>query len=375
MAHSGTHRKRDRSWSPFGTSLRPILLFGIYGGVLGDRRHRRSLLIITQATQFISVTVLAVCAALGAANLGVIYGVVLAQGMVDAIDNPVRRTFVRDLTTESELSNALSLFNSVAQVARAVGPAIGGAIIASLGVTWAFGLNAVTYLAALVAFLLIRKSELRPSQLLRRERGQIREGVSFAWGDHQIRGTLIVTFFAALFAWQWSVVLPAYAKSVFNGDAALFGLFVSVLSVGSLIGALSSARHAALGRKQMRTAAIGLTLGLVVLAIAPILGAALVGLVILGNSTSSYNIAAQSRLQLVTHSSMTSRVMSLYSVGFSGVKPLGGVIAGFVMDASGPRAAFAVGALGIASILALDGYVAIRARRKGSSPTSSPEIV
>jgi len=333
----------------------PILFFGVFTGVLGDRMDRRRILLVTQALHAAATTTLAVIVWMTTPTLALVYGIILTQGLINAVDNPVRRSFIRDLTTDDEISNAVSLHNTVGTLTRAIGPAIAGLLISGLGVEWCFTINAATYVAVLVSLVSIDRRNLRPSVPVPRGSGQLRAGVRYAWTHRPIRVTLGLTFLMAVFAWQWSVILPVYARDEFLGDATLFGLLVSTLSVGSVFGAFLSAKQLRLGGRHLRIAGAALALGLGVSALAPHLSVALVGLLLVGAAGSAFNIGAQSRIQLAVEDSMTSRVMSLYSVGFTGAKPIGGMLAGVAIDSWGSRQAFGLGAVVTAASIGLYG--------------------
>lgn len=321
----------------------PILVFGVYGGLFTDRIDRRKLLIATQGLHTVSTTTLTIAAWLGSASLPLIYGVVLAQGLVNAVDNPLRRGFIRDLSSDEELANAVSLNGTMGTVTRTIGPAIGGLLITAFGVEWCFGINAVSYVAVLASLFMIDRGALRPFQPVLRGPGQLREGFRYALGSDWIRTTLILVAVLSTFAWNWNVLLPVYATATFGGDASLYGLLQSLLSIGSFVGALAIARVV---RPQGRHLIVWggiLAASLAVTATAPVLAVGIAGLVLLGMAGTSFTIAAQARLQINVDDAMSGRIMALFTVGWVGSKPVGGLIGGWIMDAGGPRAAFGVG--------------------------------
>jgi MFS family permease len=329
----------------------PVLLLGVYGGLFSDRADRRHLLLVTQVLLAAIATTLAVASWVSTPTLILIYFLVAAQGLVNAVDNPLRRTFIRDLTDDRELSNAISLHSTMVTLSRTIGPAVAGLIIASVGVKWSFTINALSYMAVIGSLLAIDKSRLRPSSPVKRGRGQLREGFEYAWRTSVIRNTLMIAGIVSVFAWNWHVLLPGYSISVFEGDAALYGVMVAVLSVGSFVGAIHTAKAGRLGGGHLFLSGSILSAALLLTAAAPGLLVGTVGLILLGASGTSFIIGAQARLQLNVVDQMSGRVMALWSVVFLGSRPIGGVLGGWIMDVSGVRAAFAIGGAAVALTL------------------------
>lgn len=327
--------------------LGPVLFLGLVGGVIGDRVERRRALIITQAIHAIATITLALAMWVTAPTLTLIYTIVLVQGITNAVDNPIRRSFINDLVVrDSDIPNSVALHNLVSTIARALGPAIGGVLIATGGVKWCFTVNAASYLAVLASLFMINRSQLRPRLVVPTgTRAQLLEGVRYAFSVPQITRTLLVSSVAAVFAWQWNVILPVYAKSSLEGTAQLYGSLLFALSIGSALGALFTASFGRLGGRFIRWSACGLSLALMASAVSSSLPLVYVSLGLWGGATSAINIAAQARLQLLADSSMTSRVMSLYSVSFSGAKPIGALLIGALVDATNPRVTLAVSSL------------------------------
>ncbi len=323
----------------------PLLLLGIPAGLLTDRYNRRRLLIATQTTYAVAAAILALVSFHSYPSLYLIYGMVLVQGILNAIDNPLRRSFVRDLVTDEELANAVSLNSTMATVARFVGPAIAGVLIASVGVPWCFAINAISYGAVLLSLFLLDHRSFRPAVQVSRARGQLREGFRYARHNRRIRRTLVMVTLLSIFVWNWNIILPLYATDAFHGGAALYGWLMSLLSIGSFVGALMAARLVRISGAFFRLTGALLAGGLLVAAVAPWLPLAIAGLVLLGATSTSFMIGAQARLQLESDDAMSGRILALFSVGFVGMRPIGGMITGWVMDLSGPRVAFGMGAV------------------------------
>jgi MFS family permease len=345
----------------------PVLVFGASAGLVGDRFDRLRLLIVTQSLHALAAAVLAVAAWRSSPTLALVYGVVLAQGLINAVDNPVRRSFLRNLASDEELSNAVSLYGTLVTVTRAFGPAIGGVLIAVIGIRWCFAINTVSYGAVLFSLVTINRGLLRPVALVQRGPRQVREGFAYAWRDPRIRQTLLLANVVSIFAWNWNILLPVYATEEFGGSSTLYGAMVSVLSVGSFLGALATARLPRVGASYVLTSGAILASSLLFTAGAPVLAVAIACLVLLGAAGSSFSVGAQARLQLNVDDQMSGRVMALWSVGFTGSKPIGGLLGGWIMDQLDARAAFAVGGV-IVAVAVLASLSGSRPRRPRPSP-------
>jgi MFS family permease len=322
----------------------PLVLFGLYGGVMSDRMNRRKLLLLTQGAHAASALTLAVAWGLGQRSLALIYAVVLAQGLVNAVDNPLRRSFIRDMVADAELTNAVGLEGAVSTVARTIGPAVAGVVIASLGVGWCFNVNAVSFAAVLASIFLIDPRALRPAVLVTRSGGQIREAMRYAWHSPPIRRTLLLIAVVSAFGWNWHTLLPLYASEDLSGDAALFGLLVSMLSVGALVGAFVTVRMSRPGLHHLQAGCLMLSVALSLAAVAPGVEVAIAAVMLLGLAGTMVNITSQTRLQLIVTDAMTGRLMALYSICWLGTRPIGGLVGGWLTDSVGARGAFLFGA-------------------------------
>ncbi|WP_319454705.1 MULTISPECIES: MFS transporter [unclassified Mycobacterium] len=341
----------------------PIVLFGLYGGLLGDRVDRRKLLFLTQLTLAAAAAAIAVAWGLGYRSLVIIYAVVLVQGLVNAVDNPLRRTFIRDMVDDPRLANALGLEGAISTVSRTIGPAVAGVVITTLGVGWCFTLNAVSFVAVLASVALIDRRKLRRAVPVPRARGQIRDGLRYAWGSPAIRQTLLLAAIVGAFGWNWQTLLPLFSADTLHGDAAQFGLLVSMLSVGALVGAVVVSRMERPSRRYLLVACAVLAAALMATAAAPNLAVAIATVIVIGLAGTIVNISSQTRLQLLVSDDMTGRLMALYSMAWLGTRPVGGAIGGWLTDWVGPRGAFLAGGLVIAGATVL--FALHRYRRPG----------
>jgi len=344
----------------FTTALQflPMLLFGAWGGLVADRVDKRRLLFATQSSAGVLALVLGILVlrgpgAAGDASLGEVYLLALALGVVNLFDNPARQTFVIEMVGKEDLSNAVSLNSIVMNGARVVGPALSGILIATVGLGWCFLANAASYVAVIVALALMRRSELQPAQRVVRAKGQLREGVRYAWRTPNLRGPLLLVFVVGLLAYNFNVILPLFAKDTFHGGAGTFAMLTSLMAGGAVVGGLVVAHR---GNPNIhRLTGIGMCFGVLIAAVAlsPTLVIAGVLLVFMGALSLSFIATANSTIQLRVEPTMRGRVMALYAMGFLGTTPLGAPLVGWISQVASPRVALLVGAVATTTASAL----------------------
>ena len=332
-----------------GAQFLPMLLFASYGGVIADRFDKRRTLVGTQAGMAASAAALAAITVGGIAHMWMIYALTLLSGLANAVDNPTRQAFVSEMVGARDLPNAVSLNSAMFNSARILGPAVGGVVLNLAGAGPCFAVNAVSFLAVIASLMLMRPGELWLSRPVARAGGQIREGLRYIWSSPVMRSTMLMIAVVGTLGFNFSVVLPVLAKRTFHGDAATFSLLLSLMGVGSLVGALFSAS------KTRPTPALlvgsclgfGLTAGLA--AVAPSLGLEYPVLVLVGASSILFIAAANSTLQLASTPAMRGRVMAVYAILFLGSTPIGGPIVGWISQHFGPR--YGLGLAGVATLL------------------------
>jgi len=325
---------------------------------VADRVDKRRLLFATQSSAGVLALVLGILVlrgpgAAGDASLGEVYQLALALGVVNLFDNPARQTFVIEMVGKEDLSNAVSLNSIVMNGARVVGPALSGILIATVGLGWCFLANAASYVAVIVALALMRRSELQPAQRVVRAKGQLREGVRYAWRTPNLRGPLLLVFVVGLLAYNFNVILPLFAKDTFHGGAGTFAMLTSLMAGGAVVGGLVVAHR---GNPNIhRLTGIGMCFGVLIAAVAlsPTLVIAGVLLVFMGALSLSFIATANSTIQLRVEPTMRGRVMALYAMGFLGTTPLGAPLVGWISQVASPRVALLVGAVATTTASAL----------------------
>ncbi len=346
------------------TSLQflPLLLLGPFGGLIADRLDKRKVLYATQGTAGVLALVLGVLAATHSVALWEVYVLAAGLGFVNLFDNPARQTFVSEMVGMELLPNAVSLNSVLMNSARVIGPAIGGVLIITVGVTACFFLNAASYAAVIVALAMMRASELIRRPGVVRARGQVREGLRYVWATPDLKLPLISMAVVGVFAFNFTVTLALLAKFTFHGGAGLFSWFMVAMGAGAVLGGLATAFRS---RPSTRLLAfIGVAFGGTILAVAlaPTQVWALALLVPMGAASISFVATNNATLQLRADPTMRGRVMSLNAIAFLGSTPIGAPLLGYISDVTNPRVALVLG--GAATLVASIPLFVLGARQR-----------
>ena len=348
----------------------PVLLFGPWGGVIADRMPKRRLLLITQVAFGLLALLLGVLTATGVVTLWMVYVVALCFGMVTALDNPARQTFVLEMVGREHLPNAVMLNTVNINMARVIGPALAGLIIAIIGIAPCFFLNAASYVAVVVALLMMTVSELRPLPEQPRAKGQLREGFAYVWSSPKLRTPLLMMAIVGTLAYEFQVILPLVAKYTFGGDAATYGIMTGAMGLGAVIGGLFTASRQQTGDGPLIKATLLFGALIIVAALMPSLALMVVLLVGVGAGSVTFLARANSTMQLRADPAFQGRVMALWAVAFLGTTPIGGPIIGWIGQNIGPRWGMVVG--GLATLFAgVWGWYALGLRSARASKTTT----
>lgn len=321
----------------------PMLLFGLYGGVLADRLPKRPLLLATQVAMAITGLALAALTLSGEVQVWHVYVTAFALGLVTVIDNPARQTFVADMVGPDQLANAVSLNSANFQSARLVGPAVAGVLITAVGSGYAFLFNGLSFIAPIVALLLMRTSELHRSIRTPRGKGQLREGLRYVSAHPELIWPIVLVGFVGTFGFNFPIWLSAFVDDVYDAGASTYGLLNTLMAVGSLVGALLAARRGTSRLRLLVGAAVIFGILEVVAAFAPHFWIFAALLVLIGMFGLTVNVTANSTVQMASDPAVRGRVMSLYMMVFVGGTPLGAPVFGWITDVYGPRIGFAAG--------------------------------
>jgi MFS family permease len=342
----------------------PVLLFGPYAGVVVDRLDKRRLLIGLLLVASALAVVLGVLTATGTVQLWQVYLLAFGLGTVSSVETPARQTFVLELVGPDNLRNAVSLNSVLVNVARAVGPALAGIVIATGGIAVCFLLNAVSFAAVIGSLLRLDLAALTPTAPAPRAPGQLREGLDYVRRTPALAVPLLTMALIGCFAFEFQVVLPIVASETFAGDASTYGFLTAAMGVGAVIGGLCMAAWGRTGLGSLAAAAAAFGLAMLATALAPTLGFALLGMGLVGAASVAFQSTGNSTLQLTSAPHMRGRVMALWAVAFLGSTPIGGPIAGFVSQQFGGRAGLALGAAACLLAAALTALVARREHRE-----------
>ncbi len=319
----------------------PSLLFGPWGGAVADRVDLRKLLVVTQTLYCLLAALLWALAVAGAASVVALVAIGVAGGVVQIADSPARQALVSRLVPPDDLASAVSLNGVVVNSARVVGPALAGVLILTVGTTICFGLNALSYLAVIAALLVIRPREAGgPAPPGRRG---VKEGLKYAAGRQQLWLPLLMMSVVGLLAFNFSVVLPVFAKDTFHGTGGTYGLLTTMLSVGAVIGSLAVGFVHHPRRQYLLVAALGFGVTSAATAAAPNVAVACVTLLVLGAAAFCFVTLCSTTLQLHSSSAFRGRIMALWVFVYLGTTPIGSIVTGWIISASGPRAALLVG--------------------------------
>lgn len=336
----------------------PILLLGMWGGVVADRFDKRKTLLVTQSAAAVLAAALGIATLADFVSLEIVYLFAFLWGLVIAIDNPTRQAFVSELVEIDDLPNAIGLNSTIVTSARTAGPALAGLLIGAAGVAFCFFVNALSYLAVIWGLARMDGTSLRPSERSSRTRGHLRDGFTYVWSTPVLRSTLLLMAVVGTLAYNFRTLLPLLADKVFGGGAGTFGALSAMMGLGTVLGALASARARRPTRKLLLASALAFGSLVVVAATAPTLALEMAVLVPMGAASIVFAATTNSLLQTTASPPMRGRVMALYAMVFFGSTPIGGPLVGWAAEAFGTRAALGLG--GVATLVGA--VVALRGR-------------
>lgn len=356
LTHSGT-----QLGLVIAAQFLPILLFGVWGGVLADRLPKRRVLYVTQSISGLLALTLGILVATGDIRLWMVYALAATFGLVLCVDNPTRQSFVVEMVGPDLLKNAVTLNSIVVNGARIIGPSIAGILIATVGLAACFFVNAASFIAVLIALKLMHAAELFPSKRAVRAAGQVRDGLKYAWNVPTLRATLLMMVIIGTFAYEFPVILPLFATVTLHGDAATYSALTSAMGVGAVVGGLYVASQSRVRNSQLIVTALLFGLSILLAALMPNIVTSFLVFMVVGGLSIAFISLGNTTLQLTSEPSMRGRVMALWSIAFQGTTPIGGPLIGLVADHSNPRIGLAVG--GISALVASGLGLIIKRRR------------
>jgi MFS family permease len=318
----------------------PLVLVSLTGWV-ADRFERRRILLATQSALLLLAIAVGVLLLNGLMTLPMMFGFALGFGIVNAFDAPARQAFVSDMVSASDTSNAVALNSASFNLARMIGPAVGGLLIVAIGSGWVFIVNAATFLAMILALGLLRTSLLakRPKN---RGRGGLAAGFRYVWGRSDLRVVFVTVFLIGAFGMNFPIFASTMALE-FGAGADGYGVLSSILAIGSLAGALLAARRDRARVRVVILAAGGFGVAAFVSAAMPTYLTYGITLMFTGFMIVTLLTTANGYVQITTDPALRGRVLALYMAVIMGSTPVGAPIAGWVADAFGPRTAIMLG--------------------------------
>lgn len=340
----------------------PVLVFGTIGGLVADRFDKRKVLLVTQTAFTAQATVLWVLVANGSVRLWMVWALATAYGFVNVFDNPSRQSFVMEMAGPDDLTNAVALNSVIVNTSRIIGPAIAGVLIATIGLSWAFLANAVSFAAVIGALYAMRPSELHRRPPLGRAKGQIRAGLGYAWRAWELRVPLVMMAVIGTLAYNFSVILPLFAHDIFHRGAGTYSALTVAMGIGALAGGLTIAARQRPSHRLLVLVTLAFGALILGVAAAPDLPLCLLLLVAMGAASIMFIATANSLLQLNSSGAMRGRVMALWAIVFLGSTPIGAPLIGLLAGRYGARFALAIGGFATLAIAAWAGLELRRIR-------------
>jgi MFS family permease len=365
LTHSGT-------WLGLVVALQtlPVLLLGPYGGVIADRVDKRKLMIALQGAMGLQALALGLLTVTGIVTVWEIGLLAALLGFNNAFENPARQSFMLELVGPEHLRNAVSLNSVLVNVARSIGPAVAGILIATVGDGVCFLINAGSFVAVVASLSTMDRTALTPSEPMPRARGQLREGLAYVRSTPALAVPLVMMGVAGCLTYEFQVSLPVMADRGLNVGATGFGFMTASMGVGAVVGGLLVAARGKTGLRPLVLAAAGFSVAMAMATLAPSLAFEMIALALAGAGSIAFMSTGNSTLQLNSEPGMRGRVMSLWFVAFQGSTPIGGPAVGWVMAVLGPRAGLGLGAV-TALLVAFGGLLAMRRLRLSPSSRSA----
>ena len=347
----------------------PVLLLCPYGGVIADRVDKRRLMIILQTMMGLQALTMGLLAVFGVLQVWEIGVLAALLGFNNAFENPARQSFMSEMVGPDHVRNAVSLNSVMVNVARSVGPAVAGILLATVGDGVCFLINAASFVGVVFSLTTMDTSQLHPTPPAPRVKGQLREGLAYVRRTPALLVPLVMMAVAGCLTFEFQVTLPVMASQGLHAGSTGFGFMTATMGIGAVFGGLYVAGRGKTGLRPLVLAASGFTVAMTLATVAPSLAFELIALALAGAASISFMATANSTLQLSAAPSMRGRVMALWFVAFQGSTPIGGPIVGWVMAVAGARAGLGLGAITCIAV-AVVGLVMLRAR--GAERTVRP---
>jgi MFS family permease len=350
----------------------PVMILGLFAGVAADALPKRQTLVGTQAVMMVLAVVLAVLTVTELVEVWMIVLLAILLGCANALDMPVRQSFAIEMVGREDIGNAVALNSAMFNGSRIVGPALAGLTIAAFGVAAAFTLNAVSFLAVIIALLALDETKLRTPPRIARPgtAGEVVdnlvEGLRYVRHTPIVLLAVVVVGGVATFGMNFSVLIPAFAADDLASGAAGYGFLMAASGVGALIAALALAYRGKPHSGRIATGAIVLGVASVAMAAISTYPAALLLMLFIGYGGISTAATANATIQLAVPDDLRGRVMSVYTTIFASSAPIGGLMMGAIASGFGPAVAIAIGGV-LSAFVGVGAWIWLRAQRSVAS--------
>jgi MFS family permease len=352
----------------------PMLVLGAWTGLVADRSDKRRLLMIVQTGAMLQSFALAALAFTHHPPLLALYGIALAGGVATAFDNPTRRAFVVEMVPTENVQNAVSLNSAMMTSSRIFGPALAGLLIVTTGYGWCFTIDGISYLAVLYGLWRMNPAELTAAAPAKAAKGQVRAGLRYVRSVPDLFVPLMMMALVGTFAFNFNVVMPLFVKRTLHGSDTTFTVLYSIVSVGSLIGALATARRKATSIRDVAVGSLLFGASLIALAASPTLSTSFPAAVFMGFASIVFMTASTAIVQMRAAPEMRGRVLALQAIVFLGSTPIGGPLLGLVCQSFGARTGFLVGAVACLAAAGWGWSVVRRTQRSDASVSAAPTL-
>ena len=334
----------------------PITAFSLFAGVVIDKFPKKRILFITQSISMILAFILAILVFTERVQYWHILLIAFILGCSNTIDMPTRQSFMIEITGREHLMNAIALNSMVFNLARILGPSIGGIILATVGAGWCFLLNGISFIAVLYGINKIQAEPfVRKVSKNIRVLDEIKDGLTYIKNKTLLLKTLLMVTVMGIFVYNFNVLIPVFTKQTLHMDGKTFGFLMASLGFGSLVGALTASIRGKKGPKPyiLAFAAMGSSLGLILTGLSKVYYLAALFLAITGIFNIFFSTTANTTLQINSSDEYRSRVMSVYSLLFSGTNPIGSLLSGAISDSYSAAIAFTSSGLSVFILIAL----------------------
>ncbi len=342
----------------------PVTVFSLYAGVVIDKFPKKRILFLTQSTSMVLAFILAILIFTETVQYWHILIIAFILGCSNTVDMPTRQSFMIEITGREHLMNAIALNSMIFNLARIVGPSIGGIMLASAGAGWCFLMNGISFIAVLYGISKIQTEPfVRKANKNVRVLDEIKDGLVYIKNKTLLLKTLLMVTITGIFVYNFNVLIPVFTKQTLQMDGRTFGFLMASLGFGSLLGALTASIKGQKGPKPyiLVFAAVGASLGLILTGLSKVYYLTAFFLAITGLFNILFSTTANSTLQINSSDEYRSRVMSVYSLLFAGSNPVGSLLSGAVSDKYSASTAFIV--FGI-SVLILTACINLAFRKK-----------